>query len=533
MSDAIEPTAAAVRQAIARGDVAGAAKTLAGIIAADRGADWAFNDLITLLAGNGRRVEALQLARRAIVANPGNAGAHDRLGTLLSEQNDLTAGEWHFRRALDLGGPEAAPLANLALNLMQQGRTAESDSAFREADRLAPRTLRILAHWSKLREVQGDLAGAERLLDAAEAASTPAAINLLRAQYLSRTGREAEAFAIIAAAPTLNGDAFLERGRLHERAGRYRESWQDYTEGKRRLAAEAGGLAYDAAGVAAFYGAMEAFFDAPSMAQLPRAGTRGDIPQPIFIVGAPRSGTTLLEQVLSAHSAVRAGGERPWIGELRVVAQRLCAEAGAFPFCLAATWSADQRHLAAILRDHYLARAGDAGLLAPGARFFTDKMPFNEMYLPLIRMAFPEASVVLLRRDPRDVAVSMISNHLSHGFNCGYRIEDIVRHLAATAALVGHYERVTGLPVPEFRYEGLVANQEGQTRQLLEWLELPFEDACLNFHQNRRYAPTPSYAQVAERLNPRAIGRWRRFAAELDPHLPALEPLLTAGNYRP
>ncbi len=533
MSNAIEPTAAAVSQAIARGDVAGAAKALAAIIAADRGADWAFNDLITLLAGSGRRVEALQLARRAIVANPGNAGAHDRLGTLLSEQNDLTAGEWHFRRALELGGSAAAPLANLALNLMQQGRTAESESAFREADRLAPGNLRILAHWSKLQEVQGDLAGAERLLDAAEAASSPAAVNLLRAQYLSRAGREAEAFAIIAAAPALNGDGFLERGRLHERAGRYREAWIDFTEGKRKLAAEAGGLAYNAAGVATFYSAMATFFDAQNLARLPRAGTRSDVPQPIFILGAPRSGTTLLEQILSAHSTVRAGGERPWIAELRVVAQRLCADAGAFPGCLAATWAADQRHFAAVLRDHYFARAGDAGLLAPGARYFTDKMPFNEMYLPLLRMAFPEARVVLLRRDPRDVAVSMLSNHLSHGFNCGYRIEDIVRHLAATAALVGHYERVTVLPVLELRYEGLVADQDGETRQLLERLGLPFEDACLNFHENRRYAPTPSYAQVAERLNARAIGRWRRFSAELEPHLAALEPLLTAGNYRP
>lgn len=533
MSQSNATTAAAVRDAIARGDIARAAKALTEVIKGDRRADWAYNDLITLLAEHGRPTEALQLARKALAANPDNAVAHDRIGTLLSEQNDLPAGEWHFRRALELGGPNPATLANLALNLMQQGRTSESEAAFSEADRLAPRTLRILAHWSKLREVQGDLAGAERLLDAAEAASSPAAVNLLRTQYLARAGRDAEALAIIEAAPALNGDGLLERGRLYERSGRPAEAWADYVEGKRKLAAEAGGLSYDAAGVAAFYRSMQEFFSAANMARLPRARLRRDVPQPIFIMGAPRSGTTLIEQVLACHPSVTAGGERPWLGELRQVAMRLAADAGPFPVCLARSWNADQRHLATVFRDHYLARAEAGGLFAAGREFFTDKMPFNEVYLPLLRMAFPDAGIVLMQRDPRDVAVSMLANHMSHGFNCGYRIEDIVRHLAATSLLVTHYEREFGDIGLVMRYESFVAEQEAETRRLLAHLGLPFEAVCLQFHESSRYAPTPSYAQVAEPVNDRSIGRHRKFAAQLEPHLAELAPVLTAGGRRP
>ncbi len=533
MSQAISPTAAGVRDAIARGDVKGAAEVLTRVIKNDRRADWAYNDLITLFAAHGRRAEAEQVARRALADNPDNAGAHDRLGTLLSEQNDLPAGEWHFRRALALGGPNPATLANLALNLMQQGRTGESDTAYADADRRAPRTLRILAHWSKLREVQGDLAEAERLLDAAEEASSPAEVNLLRAQYHARVGRSAEALAILESAPVLNGDGQLERGRLYERLGRHEEAWRDYVEGKRKLAAEAGGLAYDAAGVAGFYQALTAFFNAANVARLPRASVRRDAPQPIFILGAPRSGTTLIEQVLASHPRVVAGGERPWLGELRQVALRLCADAGPFPACLARTWTADQRHLASVFRDHYLARAESAGLYADGSGFFTDKMPFNEMHLPLLRMAFPEAAVVYIRRDPRDVAVSMLAHHLSHGFNCGYRIEDIVRHLALTSALVEHYVRESGAFGLVLRYEDFVVDQEGQTRRLLGHVGLPFDAACLRFHDNARYAPTPSYARVAEPLNDRSIGRHRHFAAQLAAHLGELGPVLTAGGYRP
>jgi len=533
MTQPNDTTAAVVREAIARGDIARAAKALTEVIKGDRRADWAYNELITLLAAHGKSTEALRLARKALAVNPDNAVAHDRIGTLLSEQNDLPAGEWHFRRALEVGGPNPAALANLALNLMQQGHTAESEAAFAEADRLAPRSLRILAHWSKLREVQGDLAGAERLLDAAEAASSPAAVNLLRTQYLARAGRNAEALAIIEAAPALNGDGQLERGRLYERSGRHAEAWADYVEGKRKLAAEAGGLSYDAAGVAAFYRSMQEFCSVANVARLPRARLRGDVPQPIFIMGAPRSGTTLIEQVLASHPSVTAAGERPWLGELRQVAMQLAADAGPFPACLARSWNADQRHLATVFRDYYFARAEAGGLFAAGRKLFTDKMPFNEMFLPLVLMAFPRAKLVLLRRDPRDVAVSMLSNNLSHGFNCAYRIEDIVRHLVATDALVSHYVAELAPALHVVPYEAFVADPEGGTRRMIEYLDLPFDDACLRSHENRRYAPTPSYARVGEPVNDRSIGRWRRFAAELAPHLATLGPVLTAGGYRP
>src|SRR4030095_4631166 len=125
---------------------------------------------------------------------------------------------------------------------------------------------------------------------------------------------------------------------------------------------------------------------------------------------------------------------------------------GACPGCLDATAAADERHLAAVLRDHYFARAEHAGLTVPGARLFTDKTPFNEINLPLLLMAFPEAKLILVKRDPRDVAVSMLSNNLSHGFNCAYRIEDIVRHLAETEALLADYPRELGFAAPVRQY---------------------------------------------------------------------------------
>ena len=158
-----------------RGDVGRAAETLQAVIAIDTGADWAFNDLANLLYSHGRQADAEQVARAALRANPANGPAHFIFGTLLSELNDLPAGEWHFRRALELAGPEPPILMNLALNLMQQGRTDDAQIYFAQADAGAPGDLKTLAYWSKLHEVRGDLQGAGALLDRAETASSPAA----------------------------------------------------------------------------------------------------------------------------------------------------------------------------------------------------------------------------------------------------------------------------------------------------------------------------------------------------------------------
>jgi len=514
-----------------RGQMREAAQTLDTVIGIDSRADWAYNELIQLLMTHGKLADAEQVARAALRANPHNAHAHNLFGTILSELNDLPSGEWHFRRALELGGAQAALHMNLGINLMKQGRTDEADGHFARAHELAPQDMQTLAYWSSLHEARGDLARAQELLGRAEALSSPADVNLLRANYLSRAGRHEEALAILNAAGKLAGDGQLERGRLHDRLARYDEAWQDFVEGKRKLATEAGGLRYQADAVEAFFASLKQFFTRENIELLPRAKPRRDIAQPIFIVGFPRSGTTLLEQILCSHSGVLAGGELTFLGELRKLTNHLFPGPETFPQNLAQSWTADHRYAATLFRDYYLARAEHYGLSRDGKAFFTDKMPFNEIFLPLLKMAFPQAKIVHVVRHPLDVCVSMMSNNMTHGFNCGYRVEDIAHHLAAVFELLEHYRRELQLGDFVLRYESLIADQSGQTRALLEYLGLPFEESCLRFHENRRYAPTPSYAQVTEKLNDRSVGRHTHYARYLQPHVARLEPMMSASGY--
>ncbi|HZF25148.1 MAG TPA: sulfotransferase [Steroidobacteraceae bacterium] len=532
-SDARDVSALELRYLVQQrlGETAKAVETLRNVLGIDPRADWAYNELTRVLVANGQRSEADQVTRTALHVNPRNAEAHSLLGTLLSEANDLPSGEWHFRRALELGGAQASFLTNLAINVMRQGRLDEAETMFTRADAAAPANLLTLAHWSKLYELRGQLELAQQMLDRAQAASSADAVNLLRANYLARQGRQRDALAILERQPTLNGDGLLERGRLYDRLGRFAEAWGGFVAGKSRLAAEGGGLSYNAQAVEIFFARLKRFFVRSNLELLPATTRRAETPQPIFIVGFPRSGTTMIEQVISSHSSVRAGGELSFMGDIRRLANLLFPGSEPFPENLGRSFTADNRFAATLFRDFYLARAAQYGLLEPGKAFFTDKMPFNEIWLPLLRMSFPEARIVHVVRHPLDVCVSVMSNNLTHGFNCGYRIEDTVHHLAAVFDLVQHYRRELTLSEHVLKYEAFVADQEGETRRLLEYLGLPFEAGCLSFHENRRHAPTPSYAQVTERLNDRSLDRYRHYALHLQPFLPQLRAIMAAYGY--
>jgi len=151
-----------VRAAIARGDPKRAADLLAAVLRADPDCSWAYVETVDLLHRAGHATGADDFARRGLARLPDDAHLHEQFARLLSEDNELASGEWHFRRALELGGRSASVLAGLALNLTRQGRPAEAEPLYAEADRLAPNDQRTLAYWSKALEVQHDLAGAQR-----------------------------------------------------------------------------------------------------------------------------------------------------------------------------------------------------------------------------------------------------------------------------------------------------------------------------------------------------------------------------------
>jgi Flp pilus assembly protein TadD len=497
-----------------RGQLGEAARTLDTVIGINSRADWAYNELIELLIMHGKVTDAEQVARAALRANPGNAQAHNVFALLISNLGDLPAGEWHFRRALELAPSQAAFATNLANNLVKQGRAAEAEGYLAQALELAPNDPKTLATWSAWYESRGETARANEFLDRAAAASSAAEVGPQRARLLARAGRYEEALALVDAAKELTGESQLGRGKILEQLGRYEEAWQDFVAAKRKLASEAGGLQYKADAVEALYGRFKQFFTRENNERLPRAKVRHDVPQPIFIMGLPRSGATLVEGIVARHSKVTPGGELAFLGELRKVASDLLPAPQPFPENLAQSWTADRHYAATLFRDYYLARAESHGLFVRGKPFFTDKMPFNEIYLPLLKMAFPEAKIVHVMRHPLDVCVSTLSNNVTLGFNSGYRVEDTAHHLAAVFELYEHYRRELDLADHVIQYEALVADQAGQVRKLLDYLGLPLEES-----------------QLRAKISDGSINRHRHYAQQLKPCVSRVRSIMAAFGY--
>lgn len=515
---------------IERSDHSAAEATLRRAIAIAPGRRWPYADLTRLLMMLGRASDAERVAADASLADPDNPDAHATLAALLAERQNLVAAAAHFERAIALAGRHRDLLLGLGRTRMRQGLLDQARPLLEQAVAASPEALEPIVALAELEERFGRFEQAKRQLDRAEAiaAAQGTDVVLQRSVLLGRMGEVEAALALLDSAGALSGAALLQRGRLNARLGRHAQAWSDWSDGKAMLAARFG-RNYPAQIVKREFDALADFFDRRRLAALPRAQCRRDVPQPIFIVGFPRSGTTLVEQILASHSAIRAGGELPIAGEFKDIAVALGGARATFPACLA---EIDGAQWPNVLRDSYLARADSFGLLGPGADYFTDKMPLNEMWLPLLRIAFPQSPVVLVRRHPLDVLASVMANDMTHGFNCGYQLEDAARHLALIDELTARYAAAGLEPTHVLRYESLVADQLGETGRLMTAIGVPMEPAQLRFDERASVSPTASYAAVREPLNERSVGKWRNYAAELDPVRPIIARASKRGDYR-
>jgi len=494
--------------------------------------------LALLLLGKGALAEAEVHARNAVRLSPVDAQSHNLMAMIMTEAQRPQVGEHHYRRVMELiGEPNAILYANLAWNLKNQGRMAEARQLYEQSVRLDPNIFQTIYGWARMEETDRNFARASELLDAAERISPGnRTVQLARAVLHGRSKDYASAVATLDEIERRHGEGGLgpaewtEKGQLLDKMGRYAEAFAAFEAGKRTLR-EMSGQRYLAAEAQDMVARLRGFFTAPRLNILPRAGVRTDVPQPVFIVGFPRSGTTMVEQTLSAHPRISAGDELPTIHELTAVIPCMLNSPLAYPEALADLWLGDQIEGLDNLRDYYLQRARQLGALRKGASWFTDKMPLNETHLGLIGLIFPQAPVIHLLRHPLDVVLSVFSNHLTHGFYCANDLETIAHHYVLVMGLVEHYRREMSLRYLPIRYEDIVADQETHVRKMLSFVGAPFERRCLNFHENRRYARTASYAQVTEKLYDRSRYRYRAYLEQLKPVIPILEPSIFALGY--
>lgn len=231
---------------------------------------------------------------------------------------------------------------------------------------------------------------------------------------------------------------------------------------------------------------------------------------PIFVVGLPRSGSTLVEQILASHSSVEGTMELSNLLSLVREFDHLDAARDAYPESVAAALPA---RLAALGR-RYL---DETAPLRTGLPRFIDKMPNNFSHVGLIQAILPNATVIDMRRHPMDACFSTFKQHFAEGQSFSYDLEDLGRYYRCYLELMDHWDRVLPDKVLHLSYEALVREPEATIRRLLDHCRLPFEPGCLAFHETRRQIRTASAEQVRQPLYGSAVGYWRHFATELEP----------------
>lgn len=257
-----------------------------------------------------------------------------------------------------------------------------------------------------------------------------------------------------------------------------------------------------------------------------RADTGFPARDPIFIVSLPRSGSTLVEQILASHPAIEGTEE---LFDLERIARELAPDAPAGGYL---DRIADLSHAALHERGrHYIEatrrhRRSDRAL-------FTDKMPSNWVFTGLIHAILPNAKIVDVRRDPLGCGFANFSQHYNWGINFSYNLTDIGRYYADYVRMMDHFDHVLPGRIHRVMYEDLVDDLETEVRRLLDYLELPFDDACLRFFENRRAVHTPSSEQVRRPINSDGLHTWRNYEKWLEPLKQALGSALHGYRSRP
>ena len=478
-------------------------------------------NLANLLVAMGRLEEAALHYQEALRLQPNFAEAHNNLGNVLSEQAKVDKAIEHLEEAVRLQPGFARAYVNLGTALRQRPQIDAAVAAYQQALRIQPDD--ALAH-NNLGEAHLELGDAQQAQSyfrealRCDPAYVQPLLHLAANGFYSPAEPGVDDLKARLAEPHLSAESASQLhfilGYLLDRMENTDEAFNHFRRGNalRRSLLQQKGIAFDACVHSQRIDRMIAFFSREFFQQ--RASFGLDTEVPVFIVGMPRSGSTLVEQILSQHSQVHGAGELKdvWrlVGDLST---KLGADKG-FPECLGDLNAAIARELAeAHLRQ--LTRLGGS------ATRVIDKMLDNFLYLGLLAVLFPRARVIHCRRDPRDVCLSCFFQYFK-GLSFTWDLDDLGRYYRDYERLMAHWRAVLPLSILDVTYEEVVADIEGQSRRLVAFCGLDWEDRCLRFHENPRSVRTLSTVQVRQPLYTTSVARWRRYAAHLRPLVEAL-----------
>ncbi len=500
-----------------RGAFAEAEKLFRRALDADPASADAHSNLGRVLAARGLHREATACFERALSLRPGMVEAEFNLGALHQKLGRPAAAVDYLRRVVTRQPAFTAAHCLLAVALQEDGKGDEAIGLLTRAIAARPREAALHHALGRLQTSAGDITAARQSFEAAIALQPTLGV----AYYdLSQIHRFATGDPRIAAMERMLGEAAAFS--LDERIGLHLALYKALADTGRiddafthlaaANAARRATVAYDEAAALERWRSICRVFDASLLARHAQQGSSSRLP--IFVVGFPRSGTTLVEQILASHPRVHGAGERT---DIDGITGKLFPPGSA----LADPPAALHGPALAALGDDLARRFAS---LSPGAAHVVDKMPANYRHLGVIHLILPQAAIIHVRRDPMDTCFSCFENDFGHRQPFSYDLGELGRCHGAYRAIMAHWRRV--LPagrILEIDYEAIVSDPAGQVGRLLDHCGLDWDARCLNFHETRRAVFTQSQAQVRRPLYTSSVGRWRRFERQLAPLLASLQ----------
>ncbi len=437
-----------------------------------------------LLHQRGRRDLALPLMERSVAIRPGEGFFWSNLGDALRADNRIDLALPALRRALILSPAEANACHNLALSLLHLGERDQARHVLDRAIRVDPGS--ALFYYTLATQV--------RVTDRQD-------------PRLAAMGRLVQGLPETAVKE--RSDLYFALGASHKELGdadRALDYFVMANQLKRRM------LGYDERAVASLFDRTKQVFTAERLGDLAPAQS-GEC-HPILVVGMPRSGTSLVEQILASHHAIFGAGELTLL-------ERTLLEL--FPLCRAEPAALAELPLAELRRAGDAYRAGLRALAGPGPSHIVDKLPLNFFHCGLIAMMMPDARIVHVQRDPIDTCLSCFSTHFAGGHAYALDLADLGRFHRRYQDLMAHWRRVLppGVMI-EVGYERIVADLESEMRPVFDFCDLEWESACLDFHRTKRAVVTASQSQVRLPLYKSSTRSWRPGKDQLKPLLDAL-----------
>lgn len=437
----------------------------------------ALANLGTILQAKGNLDGAYALLRQAVSLAPDDAAVHYKFASILLARGDVEQAKYHCRKAIELKPDFVESRAALASIYEQEGDFDQAWNIIQNLVSSGNHNPHILITFANLAHRYNELPRAIALLD-----------ELVEKDRLSSVTRS-QVYHQLAELYNRSGDydrAFLSQ----QKSNRFKEGSFDPQAHADRICT------------------FIRVFDRNLLASGARAGNRSELP--VFIVGMPRSGTTLVEQILASHPQIHGAGELIDIIKIASSLGNNTESETGYPTCLRdiAANSLDD------VADRYLEKLH--GMDTHAARI-TDKMPHNFLHLGLIQMLFPSARIIHTVRNPLDTCVSIYFQEFSNWHSYAYDLHHLSAYYEEYERLMKHWEQVIELPILKVPYEQLVNDQEGWSRRMIEFTGLDWDEQCLRFFENRRLVATPSYDQVRQPLFTHSVERWRRYERHLEP----------------